>query len=63
MGENDFERVRMVEADRDRRYLDRVKVRPTDPAGFREGWDVNGLDRGWNDSHPTSLARDDVGDR
>ena len=21
-----------------------VKLRPTDPAGFREGWDVNGLD-------------------
>ncbi len=24
----------------DRRYPDRAKMRPTDPAGFREAWDV-----------------------
>jgi len=30
----------LVYAELDRRYPDRVKMRPTDPAGFREGWDV-----------------------
>ncbi len=30
----------LVEAELDRRYPDRVKMRPADPAGFREGWDV-----------------------
>lgn len=35
----------MVEAELDRRYPDRAKMRPTDPAGFREAWDV--LERLW----------------
>jgi len=29
-----------VEAELDRRYPGRVKMRPTDAAGFREGWDL-----------------------
>ena len=32
--------VHVVTAELDRRYPDRPKMRPTDPAGFREGWDV-----------------------
>lgn len=30
----------LVEAELDRRDPDRVKMRPTDPAGFREAWDL-----------------------
>jgi hypothetical protein len=30
----------LVNAELDRRYPDRAKMRPTDPAGFREAWDV-----------------------
>ena len=36
----------LVTAELDRRYPDRVKMRPTDPAGFREGWDV--VERLWS---------------
>jgi len=36
----------LVEAELDRRDPDRVKVRPTDPAGFREAWDL--LERRWD---------------
>ncbi|MEV4510131.1 DinB family protein [Dactylosporangium sp. NPDC049525] len=35
----------LVEAELNRRYPDRVKMRPTDPAGFREAWDV--VERLW----------------
>jgi uncharacterized protein (DUF952 family) len=35
----------LVEAELDRRYPDRVKMRPVDPAGFREAWDV--VERLW----------------
>src|SRR6476469_2039484 len=35
----------LIEAELDRRYPDRVKMRPTDPAGFREAWDV--VERLW----------------
>jgi hypothetical protein len=35
----------LVEAELDRRQPDRVKMRPTDPAGFREAWDL--LERLW----------------
>ena len=31
----------LVDAELDRRYPDRAKMRPTDPAGFREAWDIN----------------------
>jgi hypothetical protein len=36
----------LVEAELDRRYPDRVKMRPTDPAGFREAWDI--VERLWD---------------
>jgi hypothetical protein len=35
----------LVNAELDRRYPDRAKMRPADPAGFREAWDL--LDRLW----------------
>jgi hypothetical protein len=35
----------LIEAELDRRYPDRTKMRPADPAGFREAWDI--LDRLW----------------
>jgi hypothetical protein len=35
----------LVEAELDRRYPDRPKMRPTDPAGFREAWAI--LERLW----------------
>jgi DinB superfamily/Pentapeptide repeats (8 copies) len=36
----------LVNAELDRRYPDRVKMRPTDPAGFREAWDL--VERLWD---------------
>ena len=38
----------LVEAELDRRYPLRPKMRPTDPAGFREAWDI--LERLWNET-------------
>ncbi|MGR6318303.1 DinB family protein [Micromonospora soli] len=38
----------LVTAELDRRYPDRVKMRPTDPAGFREAWDI--LERLWDET-------------
>ncbi|MFI6327906.1 DinB family protein [Micromonospora chersina] len=38
----------LVEAELDRRYPDRARMRPTDPAGFREAWDV--LERLWGET-------------
>ena len=35
----------LVNAELDRQYPDRAKMRPTDPAGFREAWDV--VERLW----------------
>ena len=35
----------LVNAELDRRYPDRAKMRPADPAGFREAWDV--VERLW----------------
>jgi DinB superfamily/Pentapeptide repeats (8 copies) len=35
----------LIEAELDRRDPDRIRMRPTTPAGFREAWDV--LDRLW----------------
>ncbi len=35
----------LVEAELDRRYPNRPKMRPSDPAGFREAWDI--LERLW----------------
>jgi hypothetical protein len=36
----------LVEAELDRRHPERAKMRPTDPAGFREAWDV--VERLWD---------------
>ncbi|QUQ66947.1 DinB family protein [Kutzneria sp. CA-103260] len=36
----------LVEAELDRRHPDRAKMRPTDPAGFRQAWDV--VERLWD---------------
>jgi uncharacterized protein YjbI with pentapeptide repeats len=36
----------LVDAELDRRYPDRAKMRPEDPAGFREAWDI--LERLWD---------------
>ena len=36
----------LVEAELDRRYPERIKMRPTDAAGFREAWDV--IERLWD---------------
>jgi hypothetical protein len=36
----------LVEAELNRRYPDRAKMRPTDPAGFRAAWDV--IERLWD---------------
>ena len=35
----------LITAELDRRYPDRAKMRPTDPAGFRQAWDI--LERLW----------------
>jgi uncharacterized damage-inducible protein DinB len=37
-----------VNAELDRRYPERAKMRPTDPAGFREAWDV--VERLWGET-------------
>ncbi len=39
---NGVDVVPLVEAELDRRYPDRVKMRPTDAAGFSEAWDILG---------------------
>jgi uncharacterized damage-inducible protein DinB len=38
----------LVTAELDRRYPDRVKMRPADPAGFREAWDI--IERIWDET-------------
>jgi uncharacterized damage-inducible protein DinB len=38
----------LVNAELDRHYPDRAKMRPTDPAGFREAWDV--VERLWGET-------------
>lgn len=38
----------LVEAELDRRHPDRAKMRPTDPDGFREAWDI--VERLWDDT-------------
>jgi DinB superfamily/Pentapeptide repeats (8 copies) len=55
----------LINAELDRRYPDRAKMRPADPAGFREGWDV--LDRLWGETVerarrlPPELLHESVG--
>ncbi len=36
----------LIEAELNRRYPDRARMRPADPAGFREAWDI--LERLWD---------------
>jgi uncharacterized protein YjbI with pentapeptide repeats len=38
----------MVEAELDRRDPDRAKMRPVDPSGFRDAWDI--VERRWGDT-------------
>jgi hypothetical protein len=38
----------LIEAELDRRYPDRAKMRPAGPAGFREAWDV--VERLWDET-------------
>jgi hypothetical protein len=38
----------LINAELDRRYPDRAKMRPADPAGFREAWDV--VERLWDET-------------
>jgi uncharacterized protein YjbI with pentapeptide repeats len=42
---NGVDVVPLVEAELNRRYPDRVKMRPADADGFREAWDI--LERLW----------------
>ena len=51
---NGVDVVPLVEAELDRRYPDRMKMRPTDPAGFREAWDV--LERLWQGTFDRARA-------
>ena len=43
---NGVDIVPLVEAELDRRYPERMAMRPTDPAGFRTAWDV--VERLWD---------------
>jgi uncharacterized protein YjbI with pentapeptide repeats len=38
----------LVEAELDRRHPERAKMRPIDPAGFREAWDI--VERLWDET-------------
>ena len=42
---NDVDVAPLITAELDRRHPERAKMRPTTPAGFREGWDV--VERLW----------------
>lgn len=46
----------LVEAELDRRDPDRPRMRPTDPAGFREAWDI--VERLWDDTVERARALD-----
>jgi hypothetical protein len=56
----------LVEAELDRRYPDRIKMRPTDPAGFRAAWDL--VERLWDGTvarartFPPELLHESVND-
>lgn len=45
---NGVDVVPLVEAELDRRYPDRARMRPADAAGFRAAWDI--LERRWNET-------------
>ena len=46
----------LVEAELDRRYPDRPRMRPTDPAGFRDAWDV--VERLWEQTVDSARGLD-----
>ena len=46
----------LVEAELDRRHPDRARMRPTDPAGFREAWDI--VERLWDGTVARARAFD-----
>ena len=48
----------LVNAELDRRYPDRARMRPTDPAGFREAWDI--VERLWNGTVARARGMDPV---
>lgn len=48
----------LVEAELNRRYPDRVKMRPTDAEGFREAWDI--LERLWEQTVQRARVVDPV---
>jgi uncharacterized damage-inducible protein DinB len=45
---NGVDVVPLINAELDRRDPDRAKMRPTDPAGFREAWDI--VERRWGET-------------
>src|SRR6187549_348998 len=45
---NGVEIAPLVNAELDRRHPDRVKMRPVDPDGFREAWDI--VERLWDET-------------
>jgi uncharacterized protein YjbI with pentapeptide repeats len=53
---NGVDVVPLVEAELDRRYPDRVKMRPADAEGFREAWDI--LERLWGQTVERARALD-----
>jgi uncharacterized protein YjbI with pentapeptide repeats len=63
---NGVDVVPLIEAELNRRQPDRAKMRPADPAGFREAWDI--LERLWAGtverarSLPPELLHEQVGD-
>ena len=50
---NGVDVVPLVEAELDRRYPDRPKMRPADADGFREAWDI--LERLWQQTVARAL--------
>jgi len=62
---NGIDVMPLVNAELDRRYPDRAKMRPTDPAGFREAWDT--VERLWDGTverartFPPELLHESVG--
>jgi hypothetical protein len=46
----------LIEAELDRRHPDRAKMRPTDPDGFREAWDI--VERLWDGTVARARALD-----
>jgi uncharacterized protein YjbI with pentapeptide repeats len=53
---NGVDVVPLVEAELDRRYPDRAKMRPADAAGFREAWDI--LERLWRQTNERARRLD-----